>query len=263
MAGFGETVELLLETYSNCLSLLKSMKGTNSRKQSRQLRKSIRSDRSEVRSVYSSRLSMSGNGFEKGDAAARSSMRKAIKRLTSAMTRLLHLMTRGQRPAIDYRSLRTLSNSSRVDAVKTIKDLSRRVNASSLTSTSSSSDEKGKRQKRSNLLSKVPKHKGKKPPGPKPLQGRDEDGEPEKVLSIVMEGTSCTQKLYVKERMSVASISSGSTKLGEITSNRLRQQQLEDPGEPEELTVQPMYPLRPYYRPEVKRERFWKIFGRG
>lgn len=68
MGEFGNTVDSLLETYSKCLSLLKSLKGVNNNdKQPRQLRKSIRSDRSKVRSVYSTRLSVSGSHLEKGD----------------------------------------------------------------------------------------------------------------------------------------------------------------------------------------------------
>ncbi|KAK1978127.1 hypothetical protein LZ30DRAFT_599825 [Colletotrichum cereale] len=200
MAGFGETVESLMETYSKCLSLLKGLKGTNSSKRPRQLRKSIRSDRSKVRSVYSSRLSVAGSDLEKGDAAARSSLRKVIKRLASAMTRLLHLMTRGQKPVIDYNSLKTLSNSSRVDAVKTIKDLSRRLNDPSLNSISSGSDKESKRQKRSNPLSKASKHKDKETSGPKLLRGQDEDKESQKVLSIVMDVPSHIGQVYVKER---------------------------------------------------------------
>ncbi|KAK1968269.1 hypothetical protein LY78DRAFT_632294 [Colletotrichum sublineola] len=263
MAGFGETVELLLETYSKCLSLLKGLKGTNSSKRPRQLRKSIRSDRSKVRSAYSSRLSMAGNDLQKGDAAARSSMRKVIKRLTSAMTQLLHLMTGVQKPVIDYHSLRTLSNSSRSDAIKTIEDLSRRLNAPSLNSISSGPGEKCRQQKRSSLPSKASKHKDKEPSGPKLLRRQDGDEKSEKALSIAMNAPSYTQQIYVNERMSVATMSSGSTKLGEITPNRLRRRKLEDSEKTEEFTVKPTYPLRLYYRPEVNRKRFWKMFGRG
>ncbi|KAK2017913.1 hypothetical protein LZ32DRAFT_423329 [Colletotrichum eremochloae] len=263
MAGFGETVELLLETYSKCLSLLKGLKGTNSSKRPRQLRKSIRSDRSKVRSAYSSRLSMAGNDLQKGDAAARSSMRKVIKRLTSAMTQLLHLMTGVQKPVIDYHSLRTLSNSSRSDAIKTIEDLSRRLNAPSLNSISSGSGEKCRQQKRSSLPSKASKHKDKEPSGPKLLRRQGGDEKSEKALSIAMNAPSYIQQIYVNERMSVATMSSGSTKLGEITPNRLRRRKLEDSEKPEEFTVKPTYPLRLYHRPEVNRKRFWKMFGRG
>ncbi|KAK2023669.1 hypothetical protein LX32DRAFT_667203 [Colletotrichum zoysiae] len=200
MSGFGAKVESLLETYSKFLLLLKGLKGTNSSKRPRQLRKSIRSDRSKVRSVYSSRLSISGNILEKGDAAARSSLRKVIKRLSSAMTRLLHIMARERKPVIDYHSLRTLSNSSRIDAVKTIEDLSRRLNAPSLKLISSGSDEKSKRQKRNKLLIKASKHRDNAPSGPKLPQGQDQDEESEKALPIAIDAPSYIQQAYVKER---------------------------------------------------------------
>lgn len=67
MGRFGNTVDSLLETYSKCLSLLKGLRGAENNSQPRQLRKCIRSDRSKVLRAYSSRLSLSGSHFEKGD----------------------------------------------------------------------------------------------------------------------------------------------------------------------------------------------------
>lgn len=64
MAGFGDTVDSLLETYSICLSRLKGLKGS---KHTRQLRKNIRSDQYKVRSAYSLRLAATGNNLQKGD----------------------------------------------------------------------------------------------------------------------------------------------------------------------------------------------------
>ncbi|KZL83462.1 hypothetical protein CI238_02501, partial [Colletotrichum incanum] len=263
MAEFGDTVDSLLETYSKCLSLLKGLKGTSNSKQPRQLRKSIRSDRSKVRSVYSSRLSVAGSDLEKGDAVARSSLRKVIRRLTSAMTRLLRLMTRGQKPVIDYHSLKTLSNSSRIDAVKAINDLSRRLSAPTLKSTSSKSVKKSKRQKRTNIPGKVLKSKDKEPSGRKLLREREKYEEPQKAPPYAVEIPVHLQEMDESKRMSIATISSGSTKLGEITPNRLRRLPLEDLGASGEFTMRPTYPLRPYHQPEAKQKRFWKIFGRG
>ncbi|GKT66655.1 hypothetical protein ColTof4_04145 [Colletotrichum tofieldiae] len=262
MVGFADTVDSLLETYSKCSSLLKGLKGTNNGKQPQELRKSIRSDRSKVRTVYSSRLSVAGSDLEKGDAAARSSLRKIIKRLTAAMIRLLHLMTRGQKPVIDYPSLKTLSNSSRIDAVKTINDLSRRLSAPALKSTSPGSVGKSKRQKRANTSGKASKSKDKEHSGLKLLRGREKD-ELQKALPCAMDVPVHLQQVDAKKRMSMATISSGSTKLGEITPNRLRRRQLENLGASDEFVVQPTYPLRPYHQPEAKQKRFWKIFGRG
>lgn len=75
MASFGSGVSALLETYTTCLRLLKSLRGRHTRTSSvvldfsevQSLRDSIRSDRASVRSAYSSKLSKRGARLEKGD----------------------------------------------------------------------------------------------------------------------------------------------------------------------------------------------------
>jgi hypothetical protein len=72
--GFGEAVSTLLETYTNCLSLLRAFKrhgGGSVRERDEQrslLRRSIRDDRARVQRAYSSRLSQCGSRLEKGDS---------------------------------------------------------------------------------------------------------------------------------------------------------------------------------------------------
>lgn len=75
--GFGESVSSLLETYDNCLALLKAFKRSNKQKDSRKiskaseqqalLRRSLRTNRRKVERAYSSRVSESGSNFVKGD----------------------------------------------------------------------------------------------------------------------------------------------------------------------------------------------------
>lgn len=80
--GLGERVSALLETYDNCLSLLKAFKRSttkdgkktsSSRKaaktseQQALLRHSLRTDRKKVERAYSSKVSESGSEFAKGD----------------------------------------------------------------------------------------------------------------------------------------------------------------------------------------------------
>jgi hypothetical protein len=73
--GFGNTVDALLKTYSNCLDLLKGLKRHGSRRvadfesedEQSLLRRSLRSDRARIQRAYSSGLSQSGGRFEKGD----------------------------------------------------------------------------------------------------------------------------------------------------------------------------------------------------
>ncbi|KAL2875534.1 hypothetical protein SGCOL_009303 [Colletotrichum sp. CLE4] len=257
MAGFGDTIDSLLETYSKCLSLLKGLKGARNSRQPRQLRRSLRSDRSKVQSVYSSKLSVAGTHLEKGDAVARSSVRRVIKRLTSATANLLHLMTRGQNPVIDYQSLKTLSNSSRVDAVKAINDLSQRLSTSSLKSHSSGSSKKSKRPKRILAADSKPKLRDKEASGRKLLKATAEGAQPvtKPAEPVYM------QQLKTEKRMSMATMSSGSTKLGEILPNKLRRRPSEKPVPIDQFSVAPTYPLRPFHQPEVKRKRLWGLFG--
>ncbi len=71
--GFGDSVTTLLETYSNCLQLLKAFnrqKGDgDSLSNEALLRKSIKSDRAKARRAYSASLSASGSRVEKGSGA--------------------------------------------------------------------------------------------------------------------------------------------------------------------------------------------------
>lgn len=75
--GFGDSVAELLKTYSNCLSLLKSLRPrkkssdindvTKAEDQQVTLLKSLKKDRALVERAYSSRLSESGSRLKKGD----------------------------------------------------------------------------------------------------------------------------------------------------------------------------------------------------
>lgn len=82
--GFSESVSALLETYDNCLKLLKafkrqreiedngstsnSRKATKASKQHALLKHSIKGDRKKVERAYSSRLDVAGSVFAKGDS---------------------------------------------------------------------------------------------------------------------------------------------------------------------------------------------------
>lgn len=74
---FGAGVAALLETYDNCLKLLRafkrqnkedgSYKVTKASKQQALLKHSLKSDRKKVERAYASRLSVAGRSFERGD----------------------------------------------------------------------------------------------------------------------------------------------------------------------------------------------------
>lgn len=85
--GFGNRVAALLEIYSNCIALLKTSKdrrpgstGSPSHDQQSLLRRSLRSDRMQVRRAYSSGVSELGDRFEKGDGKPSPPTSKAFGR---------------------------------------------------------------------------------------------------------------------------------------------------------------------------------------
>jgi hypothetical protein len=132
--GFGDSITALLETYSNCVSLLKSLRhpksgsdGAAPDKQQVTLLKSLKKDRDLVERAYSSRLSESGGRLKKGDARAISSLDRILKRIRTTIANLLRLSGKEQKPVLDYDSLMSLSNTSRVEAIRTINHLSRRL----------------------------------------------------------------------------------------------------------------------------------------
>ena len=71
--AFGASVRALLDTYANCVSLLKAFgRSSHEDPDPRQrdlsyVRKALKSDRSLVKRAYSSKLSESGRRFKQGD----------------------------------------------------------------------------------------------------------------------------------------------------------------------------------------------------
>ena len=100
-------------------------------------------------------------------ARSRSKLKHILDKLKGAIRNILD-MTKTQQPEIDYASLISLSNSSRVDAIKTMDDLSRRLNKPSSislpvkkTSGSSSTSSSSSRSKRKVVQEDKDAHKPK------------------------------------------------------------------------------------------------------
>ncbi|KAK3308680.1 uncharacterized protein B0T15DRAFT_115427 [Chaetomium strumarium] len=147
---FGDGVKALLDTYANCISLLKTFRrnrdeapgaSVGAQQRHSHLRKCLRSDRSLVERAYSSRVSESGKRFKKGDARAKTAVDRILKRLRNAIANLLRLSSRRDGLDLDYESLMSLSNASRVEAIKAIDSLSRRLGGPSRSSIASSLSE--------------------------------------------------------------------------------------------------------------------------
>ncbi|KAK7738433.1 hypothetical protein SLS62_011388 [Diatrype stigma] len=220
-------------------------------------------------------------------------------------------MSKTQQPSIDYASLISLSNSSRVDAIKTMDELSHRLSKSSRSSlggkkkaspsspssTSSSSKSKPSQKDKSSKKMAGDKGKGGKTKSPpdhrqgkkagkaarNPSETPSHDASPKHVLHKT-ERTKPTGKDHVGElrnptvsprlprrtaettkapkRISYLSMSSGSTKLGEIPIRRSRLVWNPD-DEDFEYGYRPVYPLHAASKP-VTEERagfFKRLFG--
>ena len=89
--ALGDSVAALLETYSNCLKLLKAFNrgnaGNDSLGESQLLRSSIKSDRAKVRRAYSSRRSVAGKSFEKGDRESQSPFKMVLVEMLTCLPR--------------------------------------------------------------------------------------------------------------------------------------------------------------------------------
>jgi hypothetical protein len=226
--SFGDAVASLLDTYSRCLALLKGL-GRGERTIDVEamddaasiLSKSIRSDKSYVRRAYDSGLKRRGASFEKGDSAARSSLRRVVRKLTSTLANLMRTFT--SQP-VDHASLMSLSNASRLDAIRTMSDLSSRVGSTtSLRSTRSRKSTKsrsGRQKSRSHdgvTEAKDPSRRHRS----KSSKERPKERPKSDVTKNDREAAAAAAAAYNK-RISVATMSSESTKLGEIRAARVQ-----------------------------------------
>ncbi|KAK3378191.1 hypothetical protein B0H63DRAFT_239924 [Podospora didyma] len=288
--AFSDRIAALLETYSNCLSLLKAFK-RDSKSQSAEaeeqrihLRKSLRSDRSLVERAYSKELSNSGSRFKKGDTPAMSALGQILKNIRTGMSRFLQFSGKKQSLDLDYESLMSLSNASRIEAIKTINRLSRRLDspARSVVSSSKSSalpSASPSRKKRHTSSGTVSSKKSKdavsrgqsssRKTGPiKETQATDKKT-PKRLLPPAKPAPKSQNRFGgdeqraspIANRVSLISMSSGSTQLGEIPERRWRGRYTTIDSSSEEYNIPPLYPLKPYTT-EVKEMRFWGMFGR-
>ncbi|KAI3400168.1 hypothetical protein diail_4053 [Diaporthe ilicicola] len=311
--GFGTSVSSLLETYDNCVSLLKVFKRRDkhddNRKASRAsdqqalLKHSLKADRKRVERAYSSRLSESGGRFEKGDKKALSALGRVIQKLNAAIANLMRTASKGQGSALDYESLMSLSNSSRLQAIKTFDQLSRRLDSkssrssvgsaasskSSRTSKSSSSKaskstsssqssgasrSSDSRRHKKTRASKKHDHVDRKDSRP-----RDPKAMSERPLRLEMSiatplldsmdrslgnsaSSSPRRRPSFANRFSLISMSSDSTRLGEIPERKWHRRYDTSGGGLEEYNTPVMYPVRPF-QPQVKERRFLGLFRRG
>ncbi len=238
-------------------------------------------------------------------ASSRSKLKRISDRLKGAIIDILN-MSKTQQPTIDYASLVSLSNSSRVDAIKTMDELSHRLHkpssgslarkrkssSSSSSSSPSSNSKNAPRHKSADTTANKPNKGGKPPdfnqrktrkagqiaqiPGSSLSQySSTEHMHPKKVSKPVeddyvgaLRNSSASPRLRTsggpgaQNRISYLSMSSDSTKLGEIPFRRSRLVRNADNDE-FEYSYRAIYPLNGH-RPitEEKSGGFFKrLFG--
>jgi hypothetical protein len=312
--GLGTSVSSLLETYDNCISLLKAFRrrdkqdsGRRATKPSDQqalLKRSLKTDRKKVERAYSSRVSASGDRFEKGDSKALSSLGRVIQKLNAAIANLIRTASKGHGASLDYQSLTSLSNSSRSQAIKTFDQLSRRLDSkSSRSSVASNASSRSSRSSKSSSSKSSKTTSSSKPSvasksdtngrrkkskasrkhdhtGHRDSRRRDEErSSDERPLRMEMSiatplldamdhsiersaSSPLSRRPSFANRFSLISMSSGSTRLGEIPERKLHRRYDSPGGGLDEYNTPVMYPVRPF-QPQVKERRFLGLFRRG
>ncbi|KAL3607117.1 hypothetical protein FPOAC2_02092 [Fusarium poae] len=263
MGNFGTAVTSLLDTYTKCLSLLKGTRnhddGASSDTHST-LSASLRSDRARVRRVYASRLSKDGSQFERGDAPARSALRRIVKKLTTTLTSIVS--HDGKRQPVRYESLLALSNGSSIEAVRTMNDLSSRVGSRS---TISQSSVVSRGRQRSHRHDHKARNKSQKLPDTKDRKrhsGHQQQSSVSRHRHRHRHGSSkgrrSSDKPTPHNRVSILTMSSDSTKLGEIRRRISKQRPVEG------YENMAAYPLYSYHNQVVKaRKKWWNPFRRS
>ncbi|EMT66370.1 hypothetical protein FOC4_g10006774 [Fusarium odoratissimum] len=258
MGNFGTAVNSLLGTYTKCLSLLKGFPkdedaGTLSETRST-LSTSLRSDRARVRREYASRLSQDGSRFEKGDAPARSALRRIVRKLTNTLADVVRSFHDPKGQPINCESLLALSTGSSLDAVRAMNDLSGRVGSTSSSSSRGSIVSRGRQ--RSRQRSKREKTRSKKPTSQSRSRRRTSSDRLHR-----QHGSRSRQPPEIKgphNRVSIVTFASDSTKLGEIRRRLSKQMPLE------EYENRVAYPLYAYHAQEAPvRKKWWNPFRRS
>jgi hypothetical protein len=175
--------------------------------------------------------------------------------------------------AFDQLSHRLRNPSSRssvaTDSSTSTKDKRRRRSSSSHSSSTSSSSQRKSKSKLSKAASKADSRPDCKSSTPLKLDYAAaapkiaEPSIPESSTLRPSRSASASSRTAVANRMSMMTISTDSTKLGEIPERKLRKRYTHDSDlSSGEYNVSPIYPMKPYRSPEPK-QGFWSFLRRG
>jgi len=142
MGEFHDAVSTLLEAFAHGISIIKIQRCRRKKEHipiepskknaESHLSKSLKKNRTEVKTAYGKDLARFGPGFAAGDVEAHLSLSTILIRLNAGLVSVIERFTRGQSTSADYQALLNLSNASRIQAIETFSQLSQRLSRSSL-----------------------------------------------------------------------------------------------------------------------------------
>ncbi|KAG0646696.1 hypothetical protein D0Z07_6212 [Hyphodiscus hymeniophilus] len=171
MGELQNAVSALLDAFARGIAVIKTQR--NRRKAEKlsidsthktaetRVSKSLKRNKADVQSAYTKDLARFGSGFAAGDAEAHSSLSSILFRLNAGFVSVIERFTCGRSTPTDYQVLVNLSNASRMEAIHTFEQLSRRLSQSSLALVPSNKhNEKRRHKSRTKVDSSLgtPKH---------------------------------------------------------------------------------------------------------
>ncbi|KAM3070280.1 hypothetical protein ACMFMG_010116 [Clarireedia jacksonii] len=300
MGDLDGLVSQLVDIYTRSIKLLSAHRKTNRKhervsderdNQEARLLKSLRRSKSDVLQAYKQDLVQAGPRFSHGDAKARSSLSKILSRLDRAFMKAWESFSRGGRVrSSDRERLTQLSNESRMQALSTFDELSKRLSQSTLSSANRQVVARRGGKSRSHSTSSTtltalgpatkegwirskPHKTGHRSPKQRPqkeiVERRSRTEQPLPPTPPVAqiqcaeppERKDTATQLRIENRKSGMSFLSASTKLGEIPRRRVAQL-LAAAGHSDVEYPEPtvLYPLAPYHPEPKPRSRFGKLF---
>jgi hypothetical protein len=197
-------------------------------------------------------------------APARSALKRIVKKLTTTLTDIICSSRDGKRQPVRYESLVALSNGSSIEAIRTMNDLSSRVGSRSTISQGSvvsrgrqrshRHDQKARNRSKKHSEGRSKSHTKER----KESSSRQQRSPVDRHRQRSSKGRHSPDKPTPHQRVSILTISSDSTKLGEIRRRLSKQRPVED------YENMAAYPLYSYHNEAVQtRKRWWNPFRRS
>jgi len=154
MGQFNEAVVALIEAFNRGIGIIKTHRrrrkaakahiGSGIEAEEERLSRSLKKGKTDIASAYARELAELGSQFTEGDESSSSSLAAILFRLNAGFVIIMDRFTRGKCSRKDYQNLVSLSDRSRVEAVRTFRKLSLRLSRSSKAKSSNKNSSKGR-----------------------------------------------------------------------------------------------------------------------